>query len=171
MQYINPIAKMKGISHFLALSLLTPGIALARSQCKTSPLDASWPSIEEWNALNKSIDGTLIQTAPAASACYPGNPFNVSNSCAEARKNWNYADYQARLPEGIDSPMYANNSCLPPGSSGYTASKGCSVGGAPSYVVEARNERQIATAVSWASKRNIRIVVKGTGHDYNGRYV
>ena len=66
-------------------------------------MDASWPSIEEWNALNKSIHGTLIQTAPAASACYAGNPFNVSNSCAEARKNWNYAEYQASLPEGIDS--------------------------------------------------------------------
>ena len=170
MQYIHPIAKMKGISHFPALSLLTPGIALANRQCKTSPMDASWPSIEEWNALNKSIHGTLIQTAPAASACYAGNPFNVSNSCAEARKNWNYAEYQASLPEGIDSPIYANNSCLPPGSSGYTAGKGGSVGGAPAYVVEARNERQIAAAVSWASKRNIRIVVKGTGHDYNGRY-
>lgn len=74
------------------------------------------------------------------------------------------------MPEGIDSPMYANNSCLPPGASGYTPSKGCVVGGAPSYIVEAKNEQQIAVAVAWATRRNIRVVVKGTGHDYNGRY-
>jgi len=162
---------MRGALELLALSFFASGIALARPQCKASPMDASWPSIDEWHALNASIDGTLIRTAPAASACYPGNPFNVSNSCDQVRKNWNYEEYQAALPEGIDSPMYANNSCLPPGVSGYNPSKGCAVGGSPSYIVEARTEQQVAVAVAWATKRNIRVVVKGTGHDYNGRYV
>lgn len=162
---------MKGVLELLALSLFAPGIALARPQCKTSPMDTSWPSLDEWRSLNASIDGTLIRTAPAASACYPGNPFNVSNSCDDVRKNWVYEEYQAALPEGIDSPMYANNSCLPPGVSGYSPHKGCVVGGSPSYIVEAATEHQVAVAVAWATERNIRVVVKGTGHDYSGRYV
>lgn len=95
-------------------------------------MDASWPSLDEWHALNVSIDGAFIRTAPAASACYSRNPSNASNSCDEVRKNWTYEEYQAALPEGIDSPMYANNSCLPPGASGYNPSKGCVVGGSPS---------------------------------------
>jgi FAD/FMN-containing dehydrogenase len=41
----------------------------------------------------------------------------------------------------------------------------------PQYIVNATTEEQIATALNWAATRNIRVVVKGTGHDLNGRYV
>lgn len=67
--------------------------------------------------------------------------------------------------------MYANNSCLPQGATGYTKDRGCEIGGLPQYIVNATTERQIATALKWASHKNIRVVVKGTGHDLNGRYV
>lgn len=115
-------------------------VVRAQPSCKSSPFDPTWPSAREWSAFNKSIDGTLIRTAPAASACYPGNPFNVSHSCNEVKHNWTQAAYQAKLPEGIDSPLYANNSCLPPGAEGYNASKGCAVGGYPAYIVNAATE-------------------------------
>ncbi|KAL1964507.1 hypothetical protein VTN77DRAFT_6933 [Rasamsonia byssochlamydoides] len=134
-------------------------------------MDTTWPSAEDWNALNQSIQGVLIRTTPAASACYHGNPFDVPQACKEVKENWALASYQAQLPEGIDYPIYGNNSCLPPGATGYTEGKGCEIGGSPQYVVNATTEQQVATAMLWASQRNIRIVVKGTGHDLNGRYV
>ncbi|EXK78278.1 hypothetical protein FOQG_17036 [Fusarium oxysporum f. sp. raphani 54005] len=37
------------------------------------------------------------------------------------------------------------------------------------YILEATSAAQIATAMKWASSRNIRIVIKGKGHDLNGR--
>jgi hypothetical protein len=145
------------------------GAVFAASNCKTSPQETNWPSSEEWTALNQSIDDVLIKTAPAASSCYEGNPFGSSQNCTDVTEHWSYAAYHAAWPESVDYSIYTNNSCLPPGVDGYTKERGCSIGGLPQYIVNATTEEHIATAMKWASERNIRIVVKGTGHDLNGR--
>ncbi|GIJ91039.1 hypothetical protein Asppvi_010004 [Aspergillus pseudoviridinutans] len=141
----------------------------AKSHCKLSPLDAGWPSTEEWAALNASIQGTLIKTAPAASSCYPGNPFGSAENCTIVEKYWSYAAYHSAWPESVDYSIYTNNSCVPPGVAGYTEGRGCSIGALPQYIVNATTEEQVAKAMRWASERDIRIVVKGTGHDLSGR--
>ncbi|KAF5520059.1 FAD-linked oxidoreductase apf9 [Colletotrichum aenigma] len=48
--------------------------------------------------------------------------------------------------------------------------QGCTLGGLPEYIVNATSADQVATAMKWASDRNIRIIAKGTGHDLNGSY-
>lgn len=155
----------------LALFAVISVTVATPSGCKSSPQDSSWPPSEEWNALNKSINGALITTAPAASSCYPGNPFDSPEDCTDVTKYWTYAKYHAAWPESVDYSVYTNNSCIPPGVEGYVKERGCSIGGLPQYIVNATEEEQIAIALEWASKRNIRVVVKGTGHDLSGRYV
>jgi len=154
----------------LVVPLLVLG-ATAKSTCKTSPDKSSWPSLNEWNSLNQSIQGTLIKTSPAGSSCYEGNPFDSSENCTTVKNHWSSAAYHAALPESIDYSIYGNNSCLPPSVDGYEKDKGCSIGGLPQYIVNATTEHQISTAMKWASQRDIRIVIKGTGHDLGGRYV
>ncbi|CAG7923433.1 unnamed protein product [Penicillium olsonii] len=154
--------------NFCAVALLAL-TATAKQTCKSSPGDLSWPSQNEWNSLNQSIQGTLIKTSPAGSSCYPGNPFDSSENCTAVKNHWSSAAYHAAWPESIDYSIYANNSCLPPGVDGYTTGKECSIGGLPQYIVNASTEHQVATAMKWASQRDIRIVVKGTGHDLGGR--
>ncbi|KAM3456253.1 hypothetical protein MY3296_001850 [Beauveria thailandica] len=154
---------------FLTLSLALSVQATARPRCKTTPSDAAWPSLEEWSVLNKSINGNLIQTVPVASSCWPGNPFHSTLSCDVVKANWTSGQFHAGLAESIDYPLYSNNSCLPPGASGYTETAGCRLGGLPEFIVNATSASQVATAMKWAAMRNIRIVVKGTGHDLNGR--
>lgn len=149
------------------LSLSTA--SLASLNCKVSPADPTWPSSEEWSALNRSIGGVLIKTAPVASSCYPGNPFNSPENCPDVQAQWSYSAYHAARPESIDYPIYTNNSCLPMDATGWTKSKGCSIGGFPQYTVNATKVEHISEAMKWASQRKIRIVVKGTGHDLNGR--
>ncbi|KAJ5747692.1 uncharacterized protein N7511_009388 [Penicillium nucicola] len=161
---------MPGFLHIYLVSLLVlTATSFAAPNCKTSPGDLTWPSPEEWNTLNQTIHGSLIKTAPAGSSCYPGNPFGSSENCTTVKENWSYAAHHAAWPESVDYSIYANNSCLPPGVDGYSKDKGCSIGGLPQYVVNATSEQQIAIAMKWASKKNIRIVVKGTGHDLGGR--
>ncbi|TGO52704.1 hypothetical protein BOTNAR_0316g00110 [Botryotinia narcissicola] len=160
---------MQSLCSLLFCATILSGAWAANSTCKTSPLDLNWPSIEDWQALNTSIGGALIKTSPVASSCYQGNPFNSTTSCQLTIPNWTLSEFHASLPESIGAPLYANNSCLPPGAAGYTQQRGCSVGGLPEYVVNATSEKQVSTALAWASQRNIRIIVKGTGHDLNGR--
>ncbi|KAJ5272472.1 FAD-binding type 2 [Penicillium angulare] len=155
-----------------ATSYLLLTVAASASQdCKTSPNDLTWPSTNEWRALNRTLQGALLRTSPAASSCYPGNPLQSPETCTDVENHWTYASYHSAWPESIDYPIYTNNSCLPPSATGYTKTRGCTIGGLPQYIVNATTETQIATAMKWASQRNIRIVVKGTGHDLNGRQV
>lgn len=139
--------------------------------CKVTPYDAEWPSHADWAFLNSSIDNRLLSTVPVASSCWNGNPFDSSVACSTIQSNWTNASWQSQFPESIDYPIFANNSCLPPNAPGYVAERGCLIGGMPQYIVNATTEAQIATALQWAAARNIRVVVKGTGHDLNGRYV
>lgn len=45
----------------------------------------------------------------------------------------------------------------------------CSAAGYPAYVIEALSEKDIQAAINFAREHNIRLVVKGTGHDFPGR--
>lgn len=108
---------------FLAASLVES------TKCKTSPHDANWPSVQEWASLNQSIQGTLLKTIPVSSSCYPGNPFGSSHECSDVKDHWGYAAYHSRWVESNDYSIWNNNSCLPPGVSGYSKEKGCSIGG------------------------------------------
>jgi FAD/FMN-containing dehydrogenase len=47
--------------------------------------------------------------------------------------------------------------------------RGCTYGAYPRYVVNATTEEQIEQALMWAGKKNVRVVIKGTGHDLLGR--
>jgi hypothetical protein len=143
--------------------------ASASAVCKVTPHDAEWPTQAEWASLNNSIDHQLLSTAPVASSCWNGNPFGSPVSCSTVNSAWANASWQSQFPDSIDYPIFANNSCLPPNASGYVKGRGCLIGGMPQYIVNATSEEQVATALKWASTRNIRVVVKGTGHDLNGR--
>jgi hypothetical protein len=145
--------------------------ASASPACKVTPHDAEWPTQSEWASLNSSIDHKLLNTVPVASSCWNGNPFGSPVNCSNVKSDWENASWQSRFPESIDYPIFANNSCLPPDTSGYVKDRGCSIGGMPQYILNATSEEQIATALKWAAAHNIRVVIKGTGHDLNGRYV
>lgn len=108
---------------------------------------------------------------PAASSCYHGNPLGSTIDCQDVSAGWGSGTWHSLQPESVDYPLYANNSCLPEQASGYSAERGCAIGGLAQYIVNATAEEHIATAMKWASERNIRITVKGTGHDLNARYV
>lgn len=155
----------------ISLALLAATSVGAASTCKSTPQDSTWPAPEEWKSLNASINGALIKTAPAASSCYPGNPFSSTQNCTDVTDHWSYAMYHAAWPESVDYSIFTNHSCLPPTVDGYVKARGCSIGALPQYIVNATTEGQIASAMKWATSRNIRIVIKGTGHDMNGRYV
>ncbi|POS73269.1 hypothetical protein DHEL01_v208343 [Diaporthe helianthi] len=153
----------------LASPLAASAAVLPGPKCKSTPSDASWPSTAEWTSLNASIDGRLLRTVPAASSCWPGNPFGSTIDCQNVRDGWRNGTWHSMQPESVDYPVWANNSCVPDEASGYSADRGCTIGGLAQYIVNATTEEHIATALKWASEHNIRVTVKGTGHDLNAR--
>ena len=55
---------------------------------------------------------------------------------------------------------------MPPG---FNYTDTCEMGGYPSYAVNISNVAQIQLAVNFARNLNLRLVVKNTGHDFNGK--
>jgi FAD/FMN-containing dehydrogenase len=65
----------------------------------------------------------------------------------------------------VMAPFFANQSCDP-----FTSpSTPCTLGNYVSYSVNATCKEDVIAAVKFAQSRNIRFVVRNTGHDYNGR--
>lgn len=68
-------------------------------------------------------------------------------------------------PTSVMSPLYAGLTCPPT----EDPNGKCALGGYPVYSVDARNVADIQLAVNFARSNNIRLVIKNTGHDFNGR--
>ncbi|OKL61707.1 hypothetical protein UA08_02339 [Talaromyces atroroseus] len=134
--------------------------------CKLLPGDALWPSDTVWKTFNDLLEGSLIQPEPLAAACYPEwSDYNVE-TCATITAQWMNSDLHMIDPTSIMSPLYEGRSCMP---LGYIYTGSCLQGAYPTYVVNASTVAQIQLAVNFARNSNIRLVVKNTGHDFNGK--
>lgn len=95
-----------------------------------------------------------------------------------AASQWFNSAWHAEQPVSIDYPIWTNNSCNPiwPNGTSITGdpsagARGCSIGAYPAYVVNATSAQQIGAALTWAAQKNVRVVIKNTGHSYSGRSI
>jgi len=60
-----------------------------QSQCRCYPGDECWPSVHEFEAFNRSLDGRLIATVPLASPCHDDEfgPYDAS-ACKMLQEGW-----------------------------------------------------------------------------------
>ncbi len=113
------------------------------------PFDADWPSPAEWKRLHDAVDGNLIPVNSPLSA------FKADPATAAAKE----------LLANIRNPYYIGDN------PGLTQTLGWVDAWAsqPSvYAVAATSAQHIAAAVNFAREHNLRLVVKGGGHSYQG---
>lgn len=131
--------------------------------CKAYPGSPSWPAIDQWNSLNSTLEGGLLKPLPPAAVCHPSEPDFNKAACAYVASQWNNSAFHAGDPISVDSSNWSKDCCLP------DPSTPCSDKGYPSYVVKATKADDVAAGIKFARDNNVRLVVKGTGHDYLGR--
>jgi hypothetical protein len=134
--------------------------------CKLMPGDSWWPLDLIWDVFDLLLGGNLIKTVPLASYCYPEWPQYNSAKCAEITADWLNSDLHMADPASIMLPLYEGRSCLP---SPYNYTDSCTQGAYPTYAVNVSTVAQIQLAVNFARNLNLRLVVKNTGHDFNGK--
>jgi FAD binding domain len=122
--------------------------AAPQSASRVRPGDPRWPSDESWERLSREVGGRLIKVASPLSACVgaPSDP-----ACAEVFKE-------------LKNPYYLCDEV------GLTQSLGW-VGAwtsRPSVYAVAAESAQDVAAVNFARTNNLRLVVKGGGHSYQG---
>ncbi|KAL0936090.1 restculine oxidase [Colletotrichum truncatum] len=137
-------------------------------KCKTYPGDVFWPSTTVWNVFNLLTGLALSETVPIGASCF--DTFGTYNAarCEYITKEWANSSIHIEDPTSVVTPLYQGLTCMPTAITNVSAGI-CKVGGFPSYVLKATNVAQIQLAVNFARNLNLRLVVKNTGHDFNGR--
>ncbi|OHW96854.1 FAD binding domain-containing protein [Colletotrichum incanum] len=143
--------------------------------CKCSPSDSCWPSSSEWDSFNRTISGQLIHAVPPGSVCYPSKPNYDKESCDIVLSSWTSSVFHSSDPVSASS-AWSNSTCVPIYPNGTRVNgdpdagkRGCSLGALPPYVVNVTDASQVQQAVKFAKQRNLRVVIKNTGHNGAGR--
>jgi FAD/FMN-containing dehydrogenase len=132
------------------MSGLAPGGSAApQPKTRVRPGDPAWPSEESWDRLNREVEGRLIKVRSPLSACVSAS---TDADCAQVFKE-------------LKNPYFLGDEV------GLTQSLGW-VGAWTSrpsvYAVAAKTTRDVVAAVNFARENNLRLVVKGGGHSYQG---
>jgi hypothetical protein len=150
----------------VACGVWLSSLSLASAKvCKATPGSAGWPSLSSWNALNDTLGGQLIKPVPPGAVCHPDQPTYNATVCPSVQTAWSTFTFDLDDPVNSAWNNFNNDTCLP------DPQYPCSGTGYPQYVVNATSAAHVQAGVNFARENNVRLIVKGTGHDYLGRFV
>jgi FAD/FMN-containing dehydrogenase len=113
-----------------------------------SESDDGWPSQGAWKSLSEKVQDRLIQVkSPLCTDCA------FDSNCASLLKKLQNPFVIEEYPWATQSTGWLNAWTI-------TASP---------YAVAVQNTNDIVAAVKFAKKHNLKLVIRGTGHDYLGR--
>ncbi|KAK8108439.1 FAD binding domain protein [Apiospora sp. TS-2023a] len=152
----------------LAAGAATP----SSTSCRVLPGDADWPTPQDWQDLNKTVGGRLIESVPRESVCHDA-PYNRydAEACAELQKTFDFPKLaRMEIPGEFMDMSIKNYSC----DAFAPRSAPCGLGNHASYVIDVSEEadtavKSVQAALDFVRRHNIRLVIKNTGHDYLGR--
>ncbi len=116
---------------------------------RSRPADPSWPSPTAWERLNRDVGGHLTEIRSPLDVCLDAPD---SAACRNVFKE-------------LTNPYYIRDHAGLTQTSGW-ADAWTSVPSA--YAVAARNTGDVVAAVNFARENNLRLVIKGGGHSYQG---
>jgi FAD/FMN-containing dehydrogenase len=121
----------------------------AAAKSRVRPADPSWPRPESWEKLNRDVGGQLIKVRSPLAACADAPQSPACADLFRALKNPYFIGDEAGLTQTLG---WADAWTSRPSA----------------YAVAARRSGDVAAAVNFARENNLRLVVKGGGHSYQG---
>ncbi|KAI1374299.1 hypothetical protein F4677DRAFT_461575 [Hypoxylon crocopeplum] len=138
------------------------------SGCKVIPGDSAWPNQQVWDGLNQTVGGRLIATVSQAAVCHPGGYAGLlfaEAECDVLASDWNLPQTFEGKSGEIMNPWYQNASCSPY----YRTDQPCELGNYVSYAISVSSPEDVAAAINFTQRHNVRLVIKNTGHDFLGK--
>ncbi len=124
-------------------------LAAGRSRSRVRPGDPAWPSEASWNQLRHDVGGRLVKVQSPLAACADAPSGAV---CAQVFKD-------------LKNPYYLGDEIALTQSLGWV---GAWTSRPSVFAVAAETTNDVVAAVNFARENNLRLVVKGGGHSYQG---
>jgi hypothetical protein len=143
----------------------------AADTCRCLYGEPCWPNEFEFAKLATQLSQPVLHPLPPASACY--HPSASSDSCEDVTAHFTDGTWRSNHPgamqsinfEAFESHKGHISACYLDTALGIP----CKQGSVPPVGVDARSESDVQAAVNFAKQHNLKLVVKGTGHDFLGR--
>lgn len=126
-----------------AVAALVVPFGSASATVGSAPKGYTWPSAVKWDQLRSQIGRKLIRPKQPWASLKPG-----------------------AIPTRLFNPWYLEEQ---PGATQSTGMYKAWESTASEYAIAARTVSDIVAGVDFARENNVRLVIKGTGHDYYGR--
>ena len=123
--------------------------ATRRPTQRTRPNDPGWPGEDKWQALSRAVEGRVSKVPPLFVGCDANRD---EPRCKEALQN-------------VHNPFFIGDQ---PGGTQVSGWVDAWTPEASVYVVSAHRTADVVAAVNFARDNNLRLVVKGGGHSYQG---
>lgn len=131
----------------LQMAAVLGGVAVTDAGC-SSP--SGWPSASAWDQLRRKVGNRLIRPTSPLAACFADAG---SGACTQAMTR-------------IQNPFYLQDEAGATQTQGWLDAWTTAVS---PYAVAATSAGDVVAAVDFARQNDIKLVIKGTGHDYLGR--
>jgi hypothetical protein len=148
--------------------LFAPLVAVASTSyrtCRCTSDQDCWPTQADFQALSLEVSQPLIYPVPPASPCYPIS--DPSGNCTEVLSLWSNGNWRSNHCGATQSPNWEAftdvNGTIEACYHNITLGIPCKQGNVPVIGVDARSPSDIQVAVKFASKHNLRLVIKNTG--------
>jgi len=126
-----------------------PAAGVLARRARVRPGNPAWPTDADWAGLRTQVGGRLLQPTPLLEACRADAK---GSACAEVVRELRNPYFLGDQPAGTQVSGWLDAWTPHP-----------SV-----YAVAARDAHDVAAAVNFAREHDLRLVVKGGGHSYQG---
>ncbi|KAI1652995.1 FAD-binding domain-containing protein [Daldinia decipiens] len=132
-------------------------------QYRSIPGDHSWPSEDDWNGLNQTVQGKLIANTPLAAHCHRSSLSGIDThdqeKCDALRDAWFFPETHLVSPSSPMAYRFTNNSCNP----FLDPDSPCNLGYYAEYTINAISASDLQAAVRFVMRHNFRLVIRNTG--------
>jgi hypothetical protein len=156
----------------LLSSLVSAQLSSVPAACRCLYGRSCWPNQAAFDILSQNLSRPLIYPTPVAAPCYADLS---SSACANVQTHFSDAIWRTDQPgahefQNFESYTWPNgtiDACY----LDTTLGSPCKQGSIPPIGVDARNTADIQAAIAFAKTHNLKLVIKNTGHDYQGRSI
>lgn len=148
--------RIRSLTGLFSLTILACSATISSAhRCRNKPGDALFPTIEQFAALNTSIDGRLMTVVPSGQFCQ-----TLPDGCPDIL--WQDSVFRGQIPGAMCEVNWEQDYDSDPPSLCFSNTTVCGQGDVPIYGINATSVAHIQAGVRFAQEHNLRVSIKSS---------